>query len=193
VPKFHPAIETRLTEAGFTVIPAEQTREIWDTKAKELGGFFDQQTGQLDEAKVNALLGHVREQVKARFGADALVLPYVRAVTANFNHVLFGGVDAKWDGASESMLSGTFDKILPPQVRGTVPALSLFVRIEDLGGSLLYSNAGGIQLLQKLAPASGRFTGDNFVPVPRSGILADQARIQQAVSYALEPFFKSER
>jgi hypothetical protein len=130
--------------------------------------------------------------VKARFGADALVLPYLRTVTASFNPALFGGVDAKWDGASESMLSGTFDKILPPQVRGTVPALSLFVRIEDLGGSLLYSNAGGIQLLQKLAPAGGRFSGDTFVPVPQSELLADQARIQQAVSYALQPFFKSE-
>jgi hypothetical protein len=74
-----------------------------------------------------------------------------------------------------------------------VDALSLLVNIEDLNGSSLYAYAGGIQMLSKLAPGEGQFSGNAFVPVPKAELLADQERIQQAVSHSLGPFFKSER
>jgi hypothetical protein len=112
--KFHPAIEAKLREAGFTVVPSEQVREVWDAKANELGGLFDQQTGSLNEAKASALMEHVRGEMKSRFAADALALPHVRTVTANFSSALFAGIDAKWDGASESVVTGSFDKVLSP-------------------------------------------------------------------------------
>jgi outer membrane murein-binding lipoprotein Lpp len=188
--KFHPAIESKLQAAGFTVVPSERVREVWDAKASELGGLFDQQTGALNEAKANALITHVRAQVKERFGADALVLPYVRRVTANFSSLPFAGIDAKWDGASESIVTSGVDKVLTPNVSGKVPALSLIVRIEDLAGAILYSNAGGIQVVEKLKPGGGQFSREAFVAVPRSEIFADPQRIQQAVNYALDPFFK---
>jgi hypothetical protein len=35
--------------------------------------------------------------------------------------------------------------------------------------------------------------GNTFVAVPKAEVLADQERIQQAVGYALGPFFKGER
>jgi hypothetical protein len=34
------------------------------------------------------------------------------------------------------------------------------------------------------------FRSNNFVAVPKSELFADTQRIQQAVNYALEPFFK---
>ena len=187
--KFHPTLETRLRAAGFTVVPPEQVREVWDAKASELGGLFDQNTGNLDQAKANALMSHVREQMKQRFNADALVLPYVRTVPASFGALPFAGITAKWDGASESIVTSTIDNVLTPQVNGTVPAISLVVRIEDLTGTILYVNAGGIQVVQKLKPMPGGFRRDNFVDVPKNEIFADPQRIQQAVNYALDPFF----
>jgi len=159
----------------------------------ELGGLFDPQTGQLNEAKMTALMDHVRGEMKTRFNADALLLSQIRTVRANFSYAPIVGVRAKWDGASESMETGSFDKIVSPRVNGHVSALSLVIRIQDLSGSALYVNAGGVQVLQKLGPAAGQFGGDSFVPVPKSELLADTERIQQAVNYSLDPFFKRER
>jgi hypothetical protein len=190
--KFHPVLESRLQAAGFTVVPAEQVREVWDAKANELGGLFDQQTGAVNEAKAAALMTHVREQMKERFSADALVLPYVRRVTASFSSIPFAGISARWYGASESIVTSSVDNVLTPQVSGKIPALSLIVRIEDLTGTLLYSNAGGIQVVEKLKPGAGAFSRETFVAVPRSEIFADPQRIQQAVNYALDPFFTRE-
>ena len=35
--KFDPAIEAKLRQAGFTVVPAQQVREVWVAKESELG------------------------------------------------------------------------------------------------------------------------------------------------------------
>lgn len=188
--KFNPAIEAKIQQAGFTVVPAQQVREIWDAKVSELGGLFDPQTGQLSEAKMTALMNHVRGEMKTRFNADALLLSQIRTVKANFSYAPIVGVRAKWDGATESMETGSFDKIVSPRVNGSVAALSLVIRIQDLNGSALYVNAGGVQVLQRLGTAAGQFGGETFVPVPKSELFADTERIQQAVNYSLEPFFK---
>lgn len=53
-------------------------------------------------------------------------------------------------------------------------------------------NAGGIQVLSKLSPGAGNFGGGSFVQVPKDQLFTDDARMQQAVQYALAPFFKRE-
>jgi hypothetical protein len=191
--KFHPAIEDKLRQAGFTVVPAQHVGEIREAKERELGGLFDPHTGKLDDAKLATLMSFVRGELKTRFSADAILLSRVRTVTANFAYTPMVGVRAKWDGATESLETGSFDKVVSPRGSGKVDALSLLVNIEDLNGSALYAYAGGIQVLSKLAPGAGQFGGNTFVPVPKAELLADQERIQQAVSYALGPFFKGER
>lgn len=191
--KINTAIETKLREAGFTVVPAQEFRGIWDAKVGELGGMFDQNTGKVNEAKTTVLLNYIRGEVKTRFNADALLLPRVRTTTAKFSHVPFVGVRAAWDGASEAMETGAFDKVISPRGSGTVAALSLVLNIEDLSGSTLYVNAGGIQVLSKLSPGAGRFGGSSFVEVPKDQLFTDEQRMQQAVHYALEPFLKRER
>src|SRR5258705_7968705 len=75
--KFHPAIEDRLRQAGFTVVPAQQVGEIRAAKESELGGLFDPPTGKLDDAKAATLMSFVRSEVETRFGADALLLSRV--------------------------------------------------------------------------------------------------------------------
>jgi len=66
---------------------------------------------------------------------------------------------------------------------GTVPALSLVVKIEDIHGPDLYINWGGIQLLQKIS-------GSDFVPVPRNELLTSEERNKAAVDIALKPLIE---
>jgi outer membrane murein-binding lipoprotein Lpp len=190
--KFNPAIETKLREAGFTVVAAQEFQATWDAKVNELGGLFDQNTGKVNDAKATALLNHIRAETKTRFNADALLLPRGTAVTARFSYTPFVGVRAAWDGASEALETGAFDKVISPRGNGSVDALSLVLRIEDLNGSALYVHAGGIQALSKLSPGAGNFGGSSFVQVPKDQLLTDDARMQQAVQYALAPFFTRE-
>lgn len=190
---FNPAIETKLQEAGFKVVPTQEFRGIWDAKATELGGLFDPQTGKMNEAKATTLLSHARGEMKTRFNADALVLPHVRRVTARFGYMPFVGVRANWDGASENLETGAFDKVVSPRGSGTVGAISLVLNIEDLNGSPLFVNAGGIQVLSKLAPGAGNFGGNAFVEVPKDQLFTNEQQMQQAVQYALAPFLKREQ
>jgi hypothetical protein len=80
------AIETKLREAGFTVVAVQEFQATWDAKVNELWGLFDQNTGKVNDAKTIALLNHIRAEMKTRFNADALLLPRVSAVTARFSY-----------------------------------------------------------------------------------------------------------
>ena len=63
--------------------------------------------------------------------------------------------------------------------RGSVPALSLFIVLEDPTGKELYSGVGGIEL-------AARIVGDRFVDVPRLALLGDGGHNVTAVHLALD-------
>ena len=65
--------------------------------------------------------------------------------------------------------------------RGTVGALSLNVRIEDVNGVLIYQNVGGIQVLSKVG------FGLKFAAVPRSDLLMNDERNAKPVEIAWTP------
>jgi hypothetical protein len=96
---------------------------------------------------------------------------------------------ASWDDTSESIKS-TGEQVkdaLPLALigigvtySGTVGALSLVVRVEDIHGAPVYSNGGGIQVLAKIS-------GGKFVPVPREELFANEERNVAATNIALGP------
>ena len=122
------------------------------------------------------------------FDADAVLYPEIWVVEAPFAD----GV-ASWDGTSESMvgfglrfldvLSAIFwaDEAegLP---RGTVNALSLVVFAEDMNGREVFSNAGGIQVLEKVG-----LNADDLKSVESEKLLRDWPRNSKAVEIALAP------
>jgi hypothetical protein len=175
-------IEARLQQSGFATLPASDWLEVFTRRRQEVGGLFDPRTGNLDDAKVKTVLAKTIEDIRGRFQLDAILLPRVQVVQANFN-----GAWARWDGVSDSLTSG-LSVLATSGLSGRVPALSLVVSIEGPGDEqALYRHGAGIQVLEKLAPVADRFTGKWLAPVPREDLLANEERNRAAVELALEP------
>lgn len=174
--KFESLITAKLREAGFSTAPSQQFADIWQRMADQVGGLFDPRTGQLDEAKFKTVREHALRELSATFKADALMQARIQPVTVPFRaRPFFQSSEATWHGTSQSVES--------TGSRGSVGALSLIVTIVDSHGVVLYTNAGGIQLLSKLQ-------GGRFVSVPRQELFADEERNVAAVNIALGPLIK---
>jgi hypothetical protein len=143
-----------------------------------MSGYFDPRTEELiDDAKFKTVREHILRELSAKFKVDAVLHPSIRLFKAPWN---LG--TANWHGATESIKPGwmqVFDALTNVSISGSVRALSLVVDVEDIHGTPLYWNAGGIQVLSKIS-AEGK-----SVPVPQSELLANDERNVMAVNIAL--------
>jgi hypothetical protein len=178
--KFESLVEAKLREAGFSVVSSRESAGIFESMNKQLGGMFDPVTGKRDETKFKTVREHFLREVQTKFKADAVLYPNIRVVTASF-----AGGQASWDGTKESLSTteGFMGLLLVGQLRGTAPALSLVVTIEDIHGVDAYVNGGGIQL-------SSKISAGNFVPVPRNQLFNSDERNAAAVNFALGPLVR---
>jgi hypothetical protein len=174
--RYEAEITARLTSAGFVVVPASAMREIRERNQATLGGLYDPMTGQRIKEKVDALNEFSSHEYLATHKVDALLQP---AIVRRFTQFSVG--KASWDGVIDSssgragfshfmarMATGGVD------AEGRVPALSFVVRLTDAGGKLLYSGAGGLQVL-------------SYARVAVVFIMTDPARDARALSIALDP------
>lgn len=182
--KFESILEAKLREAGFLVVPPKEAGGIWKQMTEQVGGIFDPLTGKRDEARFKTVREHTLRELRTKFKADAVLHPSIVPVRAKWE-----GMTASWDGTEESIrsLGAVIIEALPYALlgigvtrEGTVGALSLGVVIEDIHGVDMYINRGGIQLLAK-------FSGGNFVGVPRHELFANEERNVAAVNIALGP------
>ncbi len=183
--RFDSLIETKLQEAGFATFPAKNWGEVFARIQQEVGGVFDPRTGKPDETKVKTVWARTADEIRSRFQFDAVLLPRVHVVKA-----YWGSNWARWDGVSEALASGLAG-IFVPNASGTMPALSLVVSIggPDPDGPVQYRHRAGIQVLEKLAPITERFS-KLFAPVPREELLTNDERNRAAVEIALGPLVK---
>lgn len=178
--QFEAALERNLTAVGLKVIPSTVYQEIWDRLAKQMGGVFDPISGKRDDAKIKTLRDYTLNELRTKHDADGLLHPSIQVVKASFF-----AANAQWHGASESVIGdGFLNKFLVGDAIGTTSALSLLILIENMNGVDLYQQAGGIQVVAKLAP------GRQFVGIPQNQILADEERNLAAVEIALRGLSK---
>lgn len=184
-------IAEEVEAAGFAVVEAEMSAEIWGRVIDYTGGFYDPYSGERDESRFAAAKARFAEELVERFGADAVVYPEIWIVDAPFSD----GV-ARWDGTTQDLLTtggkvlswvGAIAAALASQEReplpaGRVRALSLGILIEDVRGDMLYTHAGGIQTLEKMGWSEG-----DIRAAPEDEVLADRARNRRAVVVALAP------
>jgi len=174
--QFENLITTRLKEAGFSVIGSKIYDEIWRHETEASGGYFDPISGKTDKARLKNILTRTREELISKYRIDAILFPQIKVVEATFAHD-----SAHWHGTSEYL--GRIESS-NWRIRGTVAALSLFVRIEDNKEREIYAYAGGIQVLLK-AGFKGR-----LAPVPHDELLSDDKRNKWAVDIALTTFIQ---
>jgi hypothetical protein len=173
-------LEARLRAGGFSVVPC---KTVWQTREQvieKLGGIHDPTTGKTDETKIEAVRVQTRHEVCKRFKADVLLYPKITYVEANFSKN-----KARWDGVSQYVgTAGAIGLSFYRTWEGRIPALTFEVVVQDIDGSNMYINYGGIQTLGKVS-ASGK-----FVPVPREKLFANETRNNKAVAIVTDPLVK---
>jgi len=173
---FEDLITARLKDAGFSVIGSKIYDEIWRREAETSGGYFDPISGKADKTKLKNIQARTREELISNYRIDAILFPQIKVVEATFAHD-----SAHWHGTSE-YLGRTESSSW--RLRGTVGALSLFIRIEDNNEREIYAYAGGIQVLSKAG-----FKG-KFAAVPDDELLSDDKRNEWAVDRAVKAFIE---
>lgn len=165
------------SELEVTIVPVEESDSLQGYFIKQLGGLFDPYSGKLDIEKTRTWRRTLISEVEKKYKVDAILFTRISTVSA---HVFRD--QAKWDGVTESIGKDRFLKsVMGIRHSGSIPALSLVVELRATNDSLLYLNAGGIQVLQKIG--TGRSPDDR----PYHEILTDEKRNQDAVVYAIHP------
>lgn len=171
------ANELREDELEIVIVPTEKSDSLQDAFMKDVGGIFDSYTGKLDIEKTKTWRKMIIGEVKEKYNVNAIMFVSIRKVRARFSYD-----KAMWDGASEGIGKDKFLKfIMGMSHSGSMPALSLVVELRQVNDSLLYLNAGGIQVLRKIGSNS------RSEQIPSEEILTDFDQIQDAVHYALNP------
>ncbi len=175
--QFRELLAARLRQLGFAVAGEASYAERWVAEVTAAGGFYDRNTGRLDRERFAGARRRMFTALREEFGIDAVLQPSVKMRTAVFRYLI-----ADWDGADESIASGTgvSKGFLDPNgdYMGTLPALSLFVRITNGEDETVYEDVGGIQL-------AGRVDHGYVVDLPEARLLTDKNRNEAAVHLAL--------
>jgi hypothetical protein len=173
--RFDSLITARLNAAGLTVIPAAETRAIFNRLRDSIGGFYNTYTGRVIQDKLASVTRGTRRELSTRFGATVGL--HASVIVWG---IPFGGGTARWHGTSESSRGrGGLAGFLIGRSEGQVPALSLAVFAQDTAGHALYEGVGGIQLL-------GKIIDGNVRRVAPESLFADTARNTAAVRMAVD-------
>ena len=171
--KFESLVMIKLKEGKYEILPPTCFDKTWKEMVVKVGGIYDRMTGKRYEDKFRLAREHTLRELHRSFG-DVLVLhANLRVVPAK----MLKTARASWDGVTEEMETHGFE--------GTVKALSLSIVIEDTNGITLYSNNGGVQLIQKIS-----FYGQG-IPIPAEELLNRDELFVRAVDIALGPFMKA--
>lgn len=169
-------IETEITAAlekeGFKILPVSAMQDIRNHMSSLVG--TADATG-----KQAAVLDHSYRELLLRNEIDAVVGLRIELVGAPFTND-----KAEWHGTSQSIKNsgdGLVKFITGQKYTGSIAASSLKVTIWDRKETLLYSWAGGIEVLMQRE-------GQSLKYMPEDQFWQDERRIKNAIKAALQPF-----
>lgn len=166
------ALEAVLEDAGFNVVPAYEYMGIWQHIADEFGGVFDPRTGERNDALFELATGRLREDLRLRFDADAVLHPELWEVVVPFSD----GV-AQWDDRLEAVFGAE-------GMRGEVRAMSLVIFVEDTVGAELCSNSTGLATIEA-------WHNDSWLSLHLEGVLAGSRMVAEAAATVLTPIVRA--
>ncbi len=163
-------ITKHLEKRGYEVIPASVLRTLRATMEQQVGGVQNASTGQVDNARTQAVREHSYRELMFRYPVDAVVAIRLQVVNAEYE-----ADRAKWDGAKQRVKnkgSGRF--------KGTIAASSVSISIFDRNEKLLFTNRGGLEVLLERRR-------QQFFPLPPENYFQDEKRIRDAAKKAVKP------
>src|SRR5262249_50631338 len=133
---------------------------------------YDGHTGEPDRTVIRDMRKRIAHELCEAQGCDAVLYPDVEKRPA-----LFYNVEARWNGASQFVngpkTAEEANAVQTKRMVGTIPAVSLQVRILDLDLNPLYYGIGGIEIRQLVV--NGQFqkiTEDRWYGYPERDSIA---------------------
>lgn len=170
-------VEARLKKEGFKLLPPSAMAEIRQQMNQLMA--MDNSTHEEKQEKMAAVLDHSYRELLYRHDIDGIVALRIQVVAAPF-----ANDKAEWDGTSQKIKhsgDGVMKFISGQKYGGSIAASSLKISIWDRKETLLYSWAGGIEvLMQREGKALNYLPAENF--------WQDAKRITKSVRLALKPF-----
>jgi len=171
---FEQSLLLEIGELGFGVVGEDEWSETWKRVLESGGPFYDPHLGVMDRPRYERAERAARRALNEEHGCDFIILPRIVSVAAVW---IDGRI--KWDGADYKFERGSMPGF---NAYGTVGALSLHVRIQDLEGDTVYFGTGGIQPTSELV---GKTWHDEFEAVPEEEMLGDDAANRLAIGRAV--------
>jgi hypothetical protein len=165
----------RLREQGFDVVPPVVYDSLWLYFRDSVGGFYDPFTGRVIDSLFQAVDGRTRDSLRMGYGAQAVAYSALSVL-----NLPFSGGKVEWFGAvEESGGRGGLEGFFFGRSHGTIPGITLVVRVQDLEGRRLARRLGGVQLLEHIE-------GGKFVAVPREQLFTSVDLAVRAVRHATD-------
>jgi hypothetical protein len=168
------SIAARLKRSRIKSLRYTAWTKCWARSAERHGGLFDPRTEHAAKELHQLRFGECAQALAKRSGIDAVVVPELEIVDAPMS-----AGQVRWHGVLRELRSYSALHRSDEYYDETVPALSLFVRIYDLEGELVFENAGGIEVVDE----------DRMdEPIQaRDDILTDKNKVRHAVEVVFEP------
>jgi hypothetical protein len=164
------SLERRFKKYKFEVIGVSQFGKEIDSIKASYGGFFDTNTGKADTVKVKDFHKKTTAFIINKYRVTSILYPYLTVTKAIVEN---SGI--RWHGRS---------RYVPGNIKGSVPALSLYIEIFDTKEKLIFDNAGGIQPLSKIDYFA------NTKSVNKDEILKDPADLHEALEIIFQPILQ---
>ena len=172
---FDSLLGERLREQGFDVIPPVVYDSLWLYFRDSVGGFYDPFTGRVIDSLFQVVDGRTRDSLREGYRAQAVAYSALSVL-----NLPFSGGKVEWFGAvEESGGRGGLEGFFFGRHRGTIPGITLVVRVQDIEGRRLSRRLGGVQLLEHIE-------GGKFVAVPREQLFANPELAVRAVRHATD-------
>jgi hypothetical protein len=164
---FDSLLTAELGRRSHAVVPSAESGRIWKQLVDSVQGFYDPITGDTVRAEFEAVRNGTMRHLATAFGATLRLRPSLEVAVVDWD-----GGKTEWDGTSERVSHAG---------KGTVPALSLVIVVEDSTGGVIATGRGGLRVLAV-------FRDGRFQPRAPHELFADEERNLKAVRAALSPF-----
>ncbi len=180
--RYEALITEQLETAGFKVIPSREYSDIRKRLTDQVGDLYDQQTGEANQEKLDAVWTNSLLRLAEQFNTQAYLLPKIVRVGAYWsgNSTSWDGVERPTTGEETAEWAKLIGFSSNQGQSGTIPAMSLRVDLSSMSGETYYIGRSGIQALS-------HFKSGQFVTVPQSNWFVNEDWNVEAVKLALIP------
>lgn len=164
-------VTARLEKRGYKVIPSSVLAGIRQTMEQQVGGFTNSETGEIDEARVQAVRTHSFRELWFQQKFDAL-----GNIRVSIYQVPLENDMVEWDGTRQEIAHEGRGK----KYTAKVYVSSVAVAFYDASFRQHYLNYGGIEPLMYRAD-------EKLEVLDNSKLFRDEKKIREAVKLAVDP------